>query len=239
MSDFWKNRKIYLSIVSAGYPWRKLVDEADALGLKEVALFVTGVSEEERKEVYKRLEKSSIKSIPFVHIKSDETPEEIEYLMKKFNSKKFNLHSEQDFPITHDISKYFDKIYIENTGATLIDEEVKKYAGICVDVAHLQSAKDFFKDKYENDIKMIKKYGVGCNHISPYALTRYENFKRTNDKKFLKGTHLLKSLKELDYLKDFPSYIFSDTIALEMTNPLKEQIKAREYIIKLLKNKKD
>ena len=47
----------------------------------------------------------------------------------------------------------------------------------------------------------------------------------------------MEDLGELDYIKGFPSSIYSDTIALEMTNSIKDQLKARKYIINLLKNK--
>ena len=42
------------------------------------------------------------------------------------------------------------------------------------------------------------------------------------------------SLKDFDYLTTLPKYVFSDIIALEVDNSIKEQLKFKEYLDKLL-----
>lgn len=231
MSDFWKKRKIYISIVSVGYSWEKLLKEANDLNLKEIVFFFTGTDKNERKKVYKALESSSINSLPFVHLRSDTEVEEVGYLIKRFKTKKFNIHSKNTkHPMENDISKYKSVVYVENThdywnGAVFQKDDVVDWAGVCVDIAHLETEKRLNEKSYEKTLKTIRGSEVGCNHISP--------FKTKN----LRAGHLLEDLSELDYLKSYPMYIFSDTIALEMTNSIKEQLKAREYIIDLFKDK--
>lgn len=233
MSDFWKERKIYISIVSAHYSWEKLLREASGLELKEVAFFFTGTDRNERKKVYEALENSSVKSIPFVHLRSDTEVEEIDYLIDKFKTKKFNIHPESgSYPMENDISKYKDMVYVENAhdfwnGVIFGKEDVVDWAGVCVDVAHLVIEEHLYKENYEKTLKVIKESKAGCNHISPFKMEQEDVGK----------AHFLEDFSELDYLKECPAYVFSDTMALEMTNSVKEQLKAREYIIDLLKDK--
>jgi len=247
MSKFWKNRKIYVSIISAGISWEDLLKEADSLGLKEVALFLTWVDEDERKALFNALERSSIKSIPLVHLKSNERPEEISYLINKFNSKKFNIHPQREFPLKHNLSKFKDKIYVENAynifkEGAFREEDIGDWAGVCVDVSHLEGEKNISKDNFEKTMEIIKKSKVGWNHISPFKAKSYQLIKQgikseSVQKDIYRKWHLMENLSELDYLKKYPSWIFSDTIALEMKNSIKEQLEAKKYIIELLNKK--
>ena len=47
--------------------------------------------------------------------------------------------------------------------------------------------------------------------------------------------HFVNNLKEFDYLKELPRKIFSKVIALELENSIKEQLKFKDYIVKLMK----
>ena len=51
------------------------------------------------------------------------------------------------------------------------------------------------------------------------------------------ASHYLEDLSELDYLKKYPANYFSDFIAIELENSIKEQLEVKDYIIDLLKNK--
>ena len=120
-------KNILLSVTTTtGSDWKKMVADINKLKIKEVALFPTAIADKEREELYQLLENSTIDSIPFVHLRSDMLPSELKYLIKKYKTKVFNIHSEQEFPFFYDYSKYRDVIYIENTPSFLDEEELKK-----------------------------------------------------------------------------------------------------------------
>jgi len=47
--------------------WKGKIKEAEMFELKEIALFLTCLDKNERREAYNLLSKTNIKSIPFVH----------------------------------------------------------------------------------------------------------------------------------------------------------------------------
>jgi len=100
-------------VTTSGSRWEEKIKEINNLGIKEVALFLTCADNEERKEIYSSLLQSKIKSIPFVHLRSDMKLSEIEYFIKKYNTQIFNTHSERDFPIPKEWEKYKGVICIE------------------------------------------------------------------------------------------------------------------------------
>jgi hypothetical protein len=158
---------------------------------------------------------------------------ELDHLVKNYQTSAFNLHTAREFPFGQDYGHYSKIIYIENTYEPLAEEEIKKFGGICLDFSHLENTRLFYRDMYEHNIKIIEKYGCGCNHIGPA-----KNFPMLDDreKKYpdSQHPHFLKSLSELDYLKKYPANYFGNFLALELQNGLREQLKARDYIVKLL-----
>jgi len=240
-SKFWEKRKIYPSIITAGFDWESQIEEINSLGLKEVCLFATGADVNERKLIFKKLKESCVEKIPFVHIRHDTKKNELEFLVREFGSEKFNIHPQRGrYRLKKDLlSSFGDKIYIENSvdflfGGLLHDDDVEGFAGFCVDVTHLADEKYINKDMFENTMRILEKNKnkVGCNHISPHNPEGLDELVK-NPKPF-GDFHRMTSLKQLDYLKNYPSWIFSDTIALEMQNSIKEQLEARLYIIDLL-----
>ena len=61
-----------------------------------------------------------------------------------------------------------------------------------------------------------------CNHLNGYSYAKNIDL------------HTIFSLKEFDYLKTLPTFVFGDVIAIETFNSLKEQITFKKYIINLL-----
>lgn len=214
--------------------WRDKVKEVKKLKLKEVALFPTCLNQEERKELYQLLKKTNVKSIPFVHLRNDMEIWELDYLVKNYQTKVFNTHTQREYPFLYDYAKYKDVIYIENVYEPLDEEEIKEFAGVCLDVSHLETDRILDIKKYEHNIKIIDKYGCGCNHISAVKdiITKDEK----NYSKY--DTHFLEDLSELDYLKKYPLKYFASFIAIELENTIEEQLKAKEYIVNLLNIKK-
>ncbi|PIS15077.1 hypothetical protein COT63_01865 [Candidatus Shapirobacteria bacterium CG09_land_8_20_14_0_10_38_17] len=219
-------KKILVTITTTDSSWRQKIEEIDKLNIKEAALFLTGLNFEERKECYSKLKKTGLKKIPFVHLRSDMTLKEIEFLIKNYQTKAFNIHSEKEFPLKYNLSSYSKQIYLENSGFPLTEEEIKKWVGVCLDLSHLEDDRNLNSSRYKKYLKLLEKYPIGANHISA---VRKKVF---NHPQFglVKSAHFLKTLNELDYLKNFPKDFFAPLIAIELENSLKEQLKIKEYL---------
>ncbi len=236
-SSFWEKRKILLSVTSFRVDPFDFVRQANELKITEAALFLTGLKKiEERKKLYQDLEKSSIKNIPCVHLIAENEEWELDYLIKKFNTEVFNFHSQREYALKNDISKYNKIIFIENIYNYPLDEdEIKKYGGICIDISHLEKDRIFDKEKYENDLSVLKRFKIGFNHVSPFNLQN-EKIGFDDSEKYLTKTHVMENLNQFDYLKNYPEEIFGPYLALEVRNDIYEQVKIKEYIQKLLSN---
>ena len=170
------NKKILLGLTTTPRSdWREKIREIEQFKIKEIALFPTALGFEERKELYFLLEKTSMESVPHVHARGqDMGPEELEYLIKKFKTKVFNLHSSNDFQNqpeyqnNYDYGILKDNIYLENTIFNPTVAELDEYAGLCVDFSHWENFKlDPALKKFDDELEALaKKYKIGCAHIS-------------------------------------------------------------------------
>lgn len=220
-----KKEQFLVSVTTTG-EWKEKIKEINILSLERIALFTTFIELKERKELYSLLEKTNLKEVPFCHIRSDVELWELDYLKEKWNCKAFNLHTEREYPMKYDYSDYKDMIYIENIYFPLLKKEIKSFAGICLDLSHLESDRILYKEKYENNIKIIEKYKIGCNHIS--AIT--EPYQDEKDHTVV-SKHYMDDIKEMDYLKNYPDKYFSRYCAVELENSLEEQLKVIDYIV--------
>ena len=228
-----KNKKIKILpaiTTTRGSNWREKLKEADDLRLEELALFPTALDKEERKELYSLLERISIKSIPFVHLRSDMELAELDYFIKKYGTKVFNTHTEKEYPFIYDYRDHRNMVFIENVYEPLDENEIKNFGGICLDISHLENDRRLHKENFDHDKEIIEKYPIGCNHVS--AISEYTYVDESGNVRC--APHYLKSLSQLDYLKKYPLKYFSPYIAIELENSLKEQLEARDYIKKLL-----
>jgi len=226
-----KRKQFLLGITTTdeqGNGWRKKIKEIDELGLKKVAFFPTCLEKAQRKEFYGLLEKTGLKEIPFVHIRGDMDYNELDYLIKRYKTKAFNIHTGRQHPAIYDYSKYKKMLYLENT-FPFDETELKGFAGICLDLSHLEDDKNLRKDIFKHRQEMIEKYKVGCNHISAIS---QESQKSESGKDIYSG-HYFRELSEFDYLKNYPKTYFSKFIGMELENSLKEQLQAIEYILNL------
>lgn len=222
-----------LPAVTTIFDWLSKLKEIKELNLKETALFLTCANPKERQEIYEFLKKTKIKKVPFVHIRTDMQMEEMDYLIKNYHTEAFNIHTKREYQYPADFEKYRKIIYIENTYEPFDEKEIKDFAGICLDTGHLENSRLFRPDMYKHNIKLIEKYGCGCNHIGPAK--NFSILLRKEVKYPLREhPHFLKNLNELDYLKKYPTEYFGKFIALEMENTIKDQLEARDYILKLL-----
>jgi hypothetical protein len=98
---------------------------------------------------------------------------------------------------------------------------VKESGGICIDLSHLKHFENFYPDYFLLTKKAADNYRIGCNHLSAILANG-------------KSWHKVKKFSDLDYLKTIPKKYFSEYICLEMANPVKEQLKFKKYIAKIL-----
>ncbi len=237
MLNFWQKRKIYLSITTTPRSdWRDKIEETERFGLTEVCLFPTFLKKPEREELYRLLENSPVKKIPLVHLREEDMEtEEIDYLAKRFQVETFNLHSPLGSDFQEKLGKYARNIYIENHPfVSLNEDELKKVAGICIDFSHLEDARLLKPKVYAENIELIEYCPSGCSHISAIAKEPRINPPSTV---LQHNAHFLEALSEMDYLKNYPAKFFPPVIAIELENSLKEQLKIRDYIVKLLEKR--
>jgi hypothetical protein len=216
-----------------GSDWKNKLKEVKDLKIEEVAFFPTCLSKEQRNNFYELLKQSSIKRIPFVHLRNDMDVSEIDFLVKNYGTKIFNTHSEREYSIDKEwLTNYREIICIENTPNSPFDEkEIKNYGGICLDFAHLEDARLLNLKVYENEISVLSKFPIKCNHISVIK----KDFSSIEKKgKLHYHSHHMDNLSELDYLRNYPIQYFSDFCAIELDNNVSEQLETIKHINNLM-----
>lgn len=217
-------KKILLGLTTTpGSDWREKIEEINKFNIEEIALFPTYLKLPDRKILYNLLDKSKVKSIPHVHIREDFEIEEIDYLVKKYNVKVFNIHCDQKGLDAFNKCKKYQKLsYFENQridNPDVFERYLGLSGGICVDFSHLDD--NIFTSK--RNVKFInewmKKYPIGCCHVS--AIRRILFWSHSY--------HKFKKLSDLDYIIKYKEYL-PELISLELENSFEEQIKAREYL---------
>jgi len=224
-------RKILVSITTTrGSDWRGKIKEIQKFGLKEIALFPTCFKKEKRKELYGLLEKANIRNVPFVHIRNDMTPAELDFLIEKFKTKKFNIHTDKEYPFIHDYSqKHRKMIFIENVYEPFDEKEIRRFGGICLDMAHLEDDSLLHPGKFAHNVEILERNEIGCNHLSCVQKVLRRDFE---DVSWRYDSHVLRKLLQMDYLKRYPKKYFSDMVAIELENSIETQLKVRNYLIK-------
>jgi hypothetical protein len=216
--------EILLSITGGeNKDWQSKLEEINELGLDRVAVFLSRFDKKERDNFYRFLLKSSIKEIPFVHLKEDVTKEEIAFFVEHFKTRYFNIH-EEHFKLLDNWQGYWDKLYLEMNYDSRItkDVEVKRIGGFCIDLAHFKAALARGAEEAYYIFLQKNKIKFTCNHLSGYSPERREDI------------HLITDLKEFSYLSSLPKYVFGQVIALEVDNSIKEQMGFKECLNQLL-----
>lgn len=222
-------RRILPSITTRGgmpSSWHSKISEIAELRLSAVALFVTGLDGAQRQLCYAELEKLKRThpfTIPFVHAVSTMPEEEYRYLIERFGTEAFNLHSEDEYPLEHELSSAVrSKIFIENTriGLALSARELEGFGGICFDLSHLEDTRRNSLARYQEMLTLARSKKVGANHIS--AVGTELQGKQGNCK--LSSRHEARSLADFDYLNELDPLAFAQLCAIELENSLKQQI---------------
>ncbi|MFH1714274.1 MAG: hypothetical protein ABH831_01610 [Candidatus Nealsonbacteria bacterium] len=197
--------------------WLDKIKEIKKLKLKEVCLFPTCLNKEQREKLYALLKDTDIERIPFVHLRSDMELSELDYLVKRYQTRIFNIHSKKEFVLLDDYGSYKKSICIENTPEFFDEQEINEFGGTCLDISHLENARLLRPDIYQANIRMLRKYPPKCSHISVI-------------KKESVHSHYFEDLSEFDYLKRYPLEYFGQIAAIELENSIQEQLDVIRYI---------
>ena len=228
-------KKVLLGLTTTNNSdWRNKIKEIKKFNIKEVALFSTVLSMEERKELYNLLEKTSVEFIPHVHLRDDSESWELDYLTEKYNTHVFNIHAyEQNFNFLNLNGNYREKIFVENQEkiSDCFTKILGVCGGVCLDVSHYEDYGKIQKEKTYDDFEnLLENYYVGCCHISAVRREPYQYEHYLNDKKFLcYANHLLSSMEELDYVKKYVKYL-PKFISIELENSIEEQLEIKKYL---------
>lgn len=232
-------KKILLGLTTtSGSGWKEKVKEIDKFDIKEIALFPTVLKFEERQELYKLLENTGLEKIPHVHLRDDMKVKELDYFAKRFKTEVFNIHpTKKCIDLLDRSGAYRNEIFVENMHVTIpeFNEALEKCAGACLDVSHWEDALRL------RDVEAVEEYRkafennrIGCCHISAIGEESHWSIDYTGKKEVrVYDKHFLDNLAELDYVKKYLKYL-PNIISIELENPFEEQLKAKEYLEKII-----
>jgi len=221
-----------------GANWREKVEEIGQLGLTQIALLPTALKPDERKVLYAALAECAGLAIPYVHLRDDFTVAEIDYLVEHFKTKFFSCHAdEKGYAFLDKTPKYNSVIFVENFANEKRDKMFTpelfakhQVSGICLDLAHLEEAKQASKRHYKRLSGMADKFTIGITHLSGVKTSvLYKIFNKTY------VDHSLDSLNDLLYLKNYPPHYFAKIIVMEMENSFLEQAEIKKYLETIIK----
>src|SRR3989344_7639558 len=204
--------------------WKNKLEEVEKFKIRRIALFLEIFKKDHRRDIYEALLSSKVKEIPLVHIRHDMTKDELKFLYKNFKSRYFTIH-ENSFKILKKWNGFYKNLYLEMDYNNFIPKNVNinKIGGFCVDLSHFKASEEKFTKEFEYIVKRnkIHKY-FKCNHLNGYSYERNIDL------------HTIKSLKDFDYLKTLPKFLFGKYIGLETYNSIKEQLSFKMYLVKIL-----
>lgn len=206
--------------------WQNKIKEINKFNIEKAALFLERFHEKQIQEIYKALLRSEIKEIPLVHIKDETKKEELDFLSKKFNSTYFTIH-ESGFDSLKNWKGYYKKLYLEMDTNNFISQlvEVKRIGGFCVDLSHFKVQLNKWSQEFEYVLKRRRTaHYFDCNHLNGYSAEKNDDL------------HTVKNLKDFDYLKTLPKFVFGDVIAIEVDNSISEQLEFKKYLSEFLGN---
>ena len=205
--------------------WKNKLLEIEKRKIKRIALFLEFYTKAQRKKIYEALLSSNIKKIPLVHIRNDMKKWELEFLEKNFKTKCFTIH-ENSFKYLNKWKGFHKKLFLELNYDNYVPQitKVEKIGGFCIDLSHFKASQERKAKDYKYVVEKCNKnkYFIG-NHLNGYSPYRKIDL------------HTVRTLKDFDYLKTLPKFIFGKYIALEMFNSIEQQIKFKKYLYKMLK----
>lgn len=217
------SNKICLSVTGPYNECQSKLEEINRLKIKTAAVFLSYLFKKQRDNLYSLLLKSSLQSIPFVHLRGDTDKKDIKFFAENFGTKYFNIH-EAEFKILDKWKGLWNRLYLEMDYDSEIPKNVKaqKIGGFCVDLSHFKAALALGSDEAYYIFTKKHDIKIACNHLNGYSPANVCDL------------HTIASLKDFDYLTTLPKYVFGDVIALEVRNSIKEQIQFKKYLVGLL-----
>ena len=217
-------RIVVPSITSIGFlehSWQEKLLELELDRLAAVGLFLTGLNSEQRQECYRRLQ--AIRAghefkIPFVHAVSSMSQGEYELLIEQFGTQYFNLHPAKHFPREHELSAELrQQILIENFSSDymLSLADLDGYAGICLDLSHLEQSRLLYPRVYESNLRLAESVPVLANHISAVSSHRITAGREAGSY----ATHDC-TAGSFEYLQALPESVIAELCAIEVENSL-------------------
>lgn len=219
------DKRLLLSITGdTDYHYQSKIEEIKDQKIEEIGLFLERFILKQREDIYRELEKSSIKSIPLVHIRNDMEKDELEYLSKRYKTDHFTIH-EDHFMVLDKWKGFYEKLFLEMNTDNFVSSlvRIEKIGGFCVDLSHFKVAQEKGLEDYRfvEGKKNTKEY-FRCNHLNGYSKERKTDL------------HTVEKLQSFDYLKELPGYLFGDWIGIEVDNSIREQIKFKKYLLEIL-----
>ena len=228
-----QKHEVLCSITTAGdvatppMDWRRAIPATFDLSLNRLSIFLTTIGYQERQEFYALLRERQRRGaivIPFVHARSDMLPDEYRMLMAEFGTERFNLHPVRLMPLPsgglpEDLCA---RTYIENIYG-LLESDLQGFAGICLDVSHLELTRRLHPEQYPELCRLAETYPIGANHISAYPAEKPDGKKSEEQ-------HRYSSLSDFDYLDRYPLAFFGQYVAIELTNELSEQLPVKALL---------
>jgi len=219
------NSRILVSITGfKDKHWQNKLKEIEMFRIAKAALFLERFKKSQRKEIYRALLNSKIKGIPLTHIRNDMEKWELVFLKKNFGCQCFTIH-EDSFKYLKKWRGFYKSLFLETNYDNAVADYVKveKIGGFCVDLSHFKASGKGRVKEFEYIFERKKHRQLfACNHLNGYSYRKNEDI------------HLIKSLKDFDYLRTLPRFLFGKIIAIEAYNSIAEQLKYKEYLISLL-----
>jgi hypothetical protein len=209
------------------------LDELLRLRIDRIALFPTCLNKRERERLYEDLELIPSLRLPHVHVRSDSDEGEIGYLIERFGTEAFNIHPRASAHSYGSVPlRYARNFFVENVDVPPEEEELLGLGGLCPDFSHLENARLFGRAAYVARMdSLFARYAVGCCHINTIRIGDPNDWSGGWDH------HDFKRLSEFDYMAKYGTRLPTSWASLELENPLSEQLKAADYIIRLVSNR--
>lgn len=203
------------------------LEDLRRLGLTSLALFPTALNPRERRDLYRELENSPVQEIPHVHLRSDMDEAEMAYLVERFQTRVFNIHSRHSaHPFPNPPRRYEKRIFVENSGAIPDREELTRFGGLCIDFSHWEHGRRVDSPEYRDFAALAGDFPVGCCHVSAIRDQPTSPWGTYDD-------HRFETVDQFAYLARYRAYL-PDLVSLELENLPSEQLRVREYLVRLL-----
>lgn len=204
------------------------VADLTASKVRAIALFPTTLKPEERRRLYRSLERIDGLVIPHVHLRSDCDDAEIGYLIHRFGTEVFNVHpARSQTAFVPESNRWVKKISLENSDVLPLADQLEGYGGICPDFSHWEAARRARDPEYRGFEELVRRFPVRCCHISAIREGDPNPWNGRTDH------HHFTRLEDFDYMERYRDFLPRDWVSLELENPLAEQLQAMERLNQL------